>query len=300
MRCRRASGCYTVPMILSGLADEAGNDIDTQIRAHRAIGWDSIELRTVDGENVAGVMPDDAFDRMAAKIEDAGMSASGFGSAIGNWARHINDDFQRDVDDLKKSILRMHRLGAKAVRTMSWVGDGVDETTWRDEVMRRYRELTKIAEDGGVILAHENCTGWASLNPANMRELMETIDSPNLRVLFDIGNTVNSGTPPHEWYEGVKPFICYIHIKDYRIGPEEIATFPGEGAAPLMEVLTDQFRLGYDGVLAIEPHIDKVIHLADNVPDPRRMYNSYVEYGKRAIALVSEAKQAAGLATSAG
>jgi sugar phosphate isomerase/epimerase len=279
-------------MILSGLADEAGNDIDTQIRAHRAIGWNHIELRTVDGENVAGVMADDAFDRMAAKIEQAGVSASGFGSAIGNWARHINDDFQRDVDDLKKSIPRMHRLGAKAIRTMSWVGDEVDEKTWRDEVIRRYRELTKIAEDGGVIIAHENCTGWASLNPANMCDLMDTIDSPNLRVLLDIGNTVNSGTPPLDWYEGVKPFICYIHIKDCPID-QEGARFPGEGDAPLMAVLTDQFRLGYDGVLAIEPHIDKVIHLADNEPDPQRMYNSYIEYGKRAIELVDKARRAA-------
>ncbi len=274
-------------MILSGLADEAGRDIDTQIRAHREIGWNSIELRTVDDENVAGVMSDETFDRVAAAVEDAGMSASGFGSAIGNWSRHINDDFQRDVDDLKTSIPRMHRLGAKAMRTMSWVGDGVDEKTWRDEAIRRYRELTKIAEDGGIILAHENCTGWASLNPDNMRELMETIDSPNLRFLLDIGNTVNSGTPPHAWYEGVKPFICYIHIKDCRIdGPY---TFPGEGDAPLLELIADQLRLGFDGVLAIEPHIDKVIHLADNVPDPQKMYESYVEYGKRAIALVDQA-----------
>ena len=38
------------PLTLSGLADEASDDLAGQISANQAIGWSSIELRLVGGK----------------------------------------------------------------------------------------------------------------------------------------------------------------------------------------------------------------------------------------------------------
>src|SRR5690606_25669333 len=121
-------------------------------------------------------LPDADFDRAAKAILAAGMSVTGFGSQIGNWSRHIMDDFGQDVRELRTAMPRMRRVGARFIRTMSWKGDGVDEAVWRKETLRRYRELTRIAADSGIVLAHENCTGWGGLSAANMRALIEEID----------------------------------------------------------------------------------------------------------------------------
>ena len=56
-------------MILTGIADEAGKDIKTQIKAHKELGWDTIELRLVDGKNVACALPEDEFKAVADYVE---------------------------------------------------------------------------------------------------------------------------------------------------------------------------------------------------------------------------------------
>ena len=60
---------------------------------------------------------------------------------------------------------------------------------WRDEGLRRYREMAKLAADGDIVLLFENCEGWAGATPANARAFLEELDHPHVRYLFDIGNT---------------------------------------------------------------------------------------------------------------
>ncbi|MEX2580399.1 MAG: sugar phosphate isomerase/epimerase family protein [Verrucomicrobiales bacterium] len=272
-------------IILTGIADEAGRDIDTQIAAHRELGWEAIELRLVDGKNVCGDLSDEDFARAADRIEEAGLRVTGFASAIGNWSRRIDEDFQRDLDELRCAIPRMQRLGARFIRTMSWVGEGVAEGEWRDEALRRYRELVELAADGGIFLAHENCTGWGGLSGRHMRELIETIDSPHLVVLFDVGNTISHGYEPWPFYREIKDLIRYVHVKDCRVNPEggrsALYTYPGEGDACVREILADLLGDGYEGVVSIEPHVASIVHLGESQASPEEVYGSYLRYARQ-------------------
>lgn len=281
--------------MISGIADEAGKDIETQIRAHKVLGWTAIELRMIDGKNAAADLPEEAFKAAADKIEEFGLQVTGFASAIGNWSRNICGDFAQDVNELKTAIPRMQRFGTKFIRTMSWVGDGVPEKEWRDEVIRRYRELARIAEDGGVFLAHENCTGWAGECAANQCQLLDAVNSENLTVLFDIGNTVAYGYDPWAYYQGVKDLIRYIHIKDCRVNPKggksADFTYPGEGDARVRDILTDFIASGYDGVISIEPHVAAIAHDSSITPTPDKMFESYVKYGQMLTELINQVKR---------
>jgi len=68
-------------MFFSGIADEAGKDLDTQIKAHKELGWNHIELRNIDGKQFTDL--DDAeFDAACARLESAKMKVSCFASAI--------------------------------------------------------------------------------------------------------------------------------------------------------------------------------------------------------------------------
>ncbi len=280
-------------MILTGIADEAAVDIDNQVKAHKELGWNHIELRLVDGKNIAGEVSDTEFDKICSVLDREGLTVTGFASRIANWSRHINDDFSLDVNDLKASIPRMKRLGVRPIRVMSWKGEGVENRKWRDEAIRRMKELAKIAEDGDVLLCHENCYGWGGLSVENMLEMRDAVGSPSFALLYDIGNTLSHGLDPEIFFQGIRNEFAYLHIKDVRRkdggGPSDDYTFCGEGDANIREYLeTIILEDGYDGVISIEPHVAAVVHKSGGVSSPRQMYESYLKYGRIFTAMVGE------------
>ncbi len=279
-------------MKFSGISDEAGQAIEIQIKAHKELGWQYLELRNVDGEAIT-LMPDKKFDEVFEKVTASGLKVSCFASCIGNWATEISGNFQKDVDELKMAIPRMHRFNTKYIRVMSWPNNKenpLSEKEWGKEAIRRMKELAKIAEDGGIILAHENCSGWGGVSIENILKLYQEVNSPNFKILYDTGNVLyyNKGVDPWEFYIKVKPYTEYVHIKDYRMleDDKEKATYPGEGEARVKDILKDLKKSGYDGFVSIEPHLASVVH-EGKVGDPEVTYQTYITYGKKLMDIVN-------------
>jgi sugar phosphate isomerase/epimerase len=278
-------------MFYSGIADEAGASIDAQIKAHQELGWDHIELRLVDGTNLT-MVPDDKFVEVYRKVTEAGMQVSCFGSAIANWARPITCDPRIDIEDLKRAIPRMRQLGTPFIRVMSYPNDPdspIAENEWRAEAIRRMKTLAKIAEDGGIILAHENCSGWGGLSAENSNLLLREVNSPALRVVFDTGNPVTYGQDAWEYYRAVYDDIVYVHIKDARrIDGKDVYTYCGEGDGYVREIVGDLLARGYDGGFSIEPHLAAIIHTGEHADNEQKLHDSYTEYGRRFMKIVNE------------
>ena len=280
-------------MIITGISDEAGKDIKTQIKAHKELGWNALELRLHNGVNASTTdFSDKDFDEVRRTVEEAEMTVTGFSSAIGNWSRSIRGDFSIDIEDLKVAAKRMNLLETKYIRTMTWIPDESDMVFTRKEGIRRYKELSKIAEDTGILLAHENCTGWGGFTPQNMLELKAEVDSPNLVLLYDTGNVVSHGDDPEEFFKGIRGHFDYIHIKDakFNIGDEgHTFTYCGEGDGNVAEILRRVIKEdGYDGVISIEPHVAAIVHEGSNSSKgDEMMYNSYLEYGRKLEKIIS-------------
>ena len=272
-------------MIITGISDEAGKDILTQIKAHKELGWDFLELRIHNGVNASTTkFSDKDFDEVRKALDDNEMKVTCFASAIGNWSRNIRGDFSVDVEDLKISAKRMKMVGTKYIRIMTWVPDEDDMIYTKKEAIRRCRELSKIAEEEGIMLAHENCTGWGGLTPENMVELKTEVNSPNFVLLYDTGNVPAHGDEPWEYFKGIRNQFDYIHIKDAKInkGQGHDFAFVGEGEGMVKEILKMVIgEDGYDGIISIEPHVASIIHTGDTdkVSD-EDLYKSYIKYGK--------------------
>lgn len=278
-------------MFFSGISDEAGKDIDTQIRAHQELGWKHLELRLVDGVNITS-LPESQFEVVCERVAAAGMQVSCFGSAIANWARPITIDAQVDIDDLKGAIPRMQRLKVPFIRVMSYPNDPkapIGEPEWRVESIRRMKVLAKMAEDAGVMLAHENCSGWGGLSAENSNILLGEVNSPALKVVFDTGNPVTYGQDSWDYYQKVKGDIVYVHVKDAKkIDGVDHYTFCGEGEGYVREIVGDLLKNGYDGGISIEPHLAAIIHTGQQAMSPEQLYQSYTEYGRRMMKIVDE------------
>ena len=78
-------------MILTGITDEAGALIDTQIKAVKELGWNTIEARSVEVEGFPKAnlhdIADEAFDVVEEKLKKAGVGVYCFGSTIANWGK---------------------------------------------------------------------------------------------------------------------------------------------------------------------------------------------------------------------
>ena len=287
-------------MILSGFTDEAGQPLETQIKATQDLGWSHLSARSIGGTNLHE-LPEDEFERVADRLDEAGIKVLEFGSLIGNWAKSIDTDFDITLGEIERAIPRMQRLGTQLIRIMSYAQEPWGEDQKEAERFRRLREITQRFSDAGLQALHENCMNWGGFSAQHSLRLVEEV--PGLKLIFDTGNPVfqrdRSKPEPYPWqdalelYETVKEHVAHVHIKDCTNPPEgetEPAqyTLPGEGQARLPEFFAALKRDGYQGGIAIEPHVATVFHAKEGEQvDEQQCYNSYVQYGRALEALIA-------------
>ena len=191
-----------------------------------------------------------------------------------------------------------------------------DRPAWDPEVeenvFRKVAYLVKMCEDAGVLYLHENCNNYGGMSWKHTLKLLDKIQSPNFKLVFDTGNPVLNFDRSEgdsldriqsswEFYSHVKEFIHYVHIKDAiflgETNPSGFNkaefTFAGEGQGDVLRIVTDLLRNGYDGGFSMEPHMKNVFH--ESVGEDQRAqekFDNYVEYGRRFEKLVEEAKRA--------
>ena len=290
-------------MYFTGFADEASKGLEGQIKATQALGWSNIEARAIDGVNIHD-LPEDRFNQVADTLDAAGIGVNCFGSTICNWSKKITDPFEITLQEVRRAIPRMKRLGTRLIRIMSYarMDDREPHDQMQDERFRRLREVTAMFLDNGIQPVHENCMNYGGMGWKFTLELLENV--PGLKLVFDTGNCVGnddkSRPKPYpkqsswEFYEHVRDAVAYIHIKDGRFSAEKgdmVCTWPGEGDGDVRRILADAFSRGYDGGISIEPHMQVIFHDASVKADPQAMFDNYVEYGRRIEAMVAEIRR---------
>ncbi|HKR52239.1 MAG TPA: sugar phosphate isomerase/epimerase family protein [Pseudonocardiaceae bacterium] len=239
----------------AGIGDEAGASLRTQLDALARLSWSQIELRTVDGTWIAD-LGDRAFTQLTDTLATQELTVAGVASRIGNWSRPITGAFDRDLDELAVLSHRCAALGTRYIRVMSYLNAGLGEHEWRRRAVYRMRELASRAEEAGLVLLHENCTGWAATNTEHMLDLLDAVGSPALRLLFDTGNGIAHGYQAYDMLTQIVTHVAHVHIKDAKgSATNPVYTLPGAGQARVADCLRLLLRSGYTGVWSIEPHL---------------------------------------------
>ena len=283
-----------MPFQFTGFADEAEKTLDGQISTLKDVGWNSIELRLLGGKNVCD-LTDDEWRQTWDRLQAENISVAGFGGQIGNWARPITADFQQDVDELKRVGPRMRQAGTKFLRIMSYPNDRdnpLSRADWKTETVRRLKELATIAEGEGVVLGHENCSGYGETAEGYL-ELAAEVNSPALRLIFDTGNNSlhdNNTEVTWDYYQACRDQIDHVHIKCAKPGPDGAHVTCHVDEDPVQRrIIEDLEQTGYDGWLSIEPHLKAAIHAGQDVDDSGEARVVWVEFAKRLEKLVAEA-----------
>lgn len=123
-----------------------------------------------------------------------------------------------------------------------------------DRIVAAIPPLVEAAAEAGIVLAFENHLDYRA---KEIVEVIEAIDSPNLRFLFDTGNPYSVCEDPYEAAEVAAPYTVLVHIKDVRVLPWTPMS-PGYFAAMYA------CPLGHGNV-----EIERIVQLmAQRAPDP--------------------------------
>ena len=241
------------PMItLSAFADEISDRPEEQVDVLAANGVHHIEFRAIHTANVLD-LSDEQLRDFKRLLDARGFGLSAIGSPIGKIK--ITDPFEPHLERFHRAIALAKRFGTPNIRIFSYyMPDGTIPDEFRGEVLARMREKVSLAEQAGVTLLHENEKGIYGDTGERCLDLVQSIDRPSFRNIWDPANYLHAGEEPYRCWRMLKDYTAHLHIKDY----DPVAkrhTPAGQGAGRIPEVLKEAVEAGYSGFAVLEPHL---------------------------------------------
>jgi len=135
-------------------------------------------------------------------------------------------EFKQQVDTVKTWLA----VAAKVQAPVSRVFGGhlppekranqAEKAAGRQRIIDALGQVVREAEKLGVVLALENhgglpCTGQEQV------DVIETINSPNLKATIDVGNYMQGGQEGHEGTRIAADYCAYVHFKDFIKMPDK-------------------------------------------------------------------------------
>jgi sugar phosphate isomerase/epimerase len=198
-----------------------------------------------------GSLPD-----LAKRIRDHGMTVE---SSIGFAPWIVNDDAQRSkaMEAAKRDMDRVARIGGKR---MAAPAAGAQQRNDVDllKAAERYRALCELGDQFGVVPMVE-VWGFSKTLTKLSQATMVAMESghPKACVLADVYHLYKGGSDFHGFKLMSADSMHVLHMNDYPNLPRETITdahrvYPGDGVAPLRDILHVLRDIGYRGWLSLE------------------------------------------------
>lgn len=243
-------------MNIYAFADEACGLIDGQIAALRRNSLQGLEIRGVDGANIADITIEKARE-VRRKLDDNGLTVWSMGSPIGKIGI-VDGDFPAHLEKLRHVLALADVLGAKNLRMFSFYMPGNDIAPWRQKVIDQMGQMIEAAQGTGVTLCHENEKGIYGDVAPRCRELLDIF--PALANIFDPANYIQSGQDTLEGWKLLADRTRYLHIKDALADGHVVPAGKGIGN---VKAILDDFRARGGSHVTIEPHLTVFAGLKD-------------------------------------
>lgn len=132
-------------------------------------------------------------------------------------------------------------------------GRSEDWDTLKPLLFERMGELVRYGEQRGVIIAAEPHVANMLDSVDRVLELIKAIDSPFLKLNFDISHFNVQGVPIAESVAALAPYTVHTHVKDeLGVVPDYQFLIPGEGEFNYVEYLHAMKAAGYDDYITAE------------------------------------------------
>ncbi|MHC4494533.1 MAG: sugar phosphate isomerase/epimerase family protein, partial [Planctomycetota bacterium] len=241
---------------LSAFADEVTEDFLAQVEFLAGEKVGHIEPRFVNKKNIMDLTKGE-LDEARTMIRDHGLKVSAIGSPIGKVK--LDEPFEPHLDKFKHAVDLALFFETPYIRMFSYYApEGKDINDYREQVMERMAAKIEVLADAEVTMVHENEANIYGHTAENCVDLVKTIDSPKLRLVYDPANFVWGEKMTNNvevCWPVMKPYVVHIHIKDWKLDAADVGSLPGEGDGQIRKLLTELAAINYDGCMTMEPHL---------------------------------------------
>ena len=241
---------------LSAFADEVTEDFLAQVEylAGERVGY--IEPRFINKKNIMDLTKGE-LNEARTMIRDHGLKVSAIGSPIGKVK--LDEPLEPHLDKFKHAVDLALFFETPCIRMFSYYApEGKDIDDYREQVIERMATKVEVLADADVTMVHENEAHIYGHSAENCVDLIEAVDSPKLRLVYDPANFVWGEKMTNNvevCWPVMKPYVVHIHIKDWKLGAADVGSIPGEGDGQITELLTELAAINYDGCMTMEPHL---------------------------------------------
>jgi sugar phosphate isomerase/epimerase len=247
----------TATYALSAFGDEIDLDLEVQLKTLRKLRIGRLDLRAAWGTNVLA-LDDEQVAAVRILCDKYGMTVACLGSPIGKTP--IEEPLEQEAANLSRLFQIGRALGTNKIRVFSFYPPDMSSNAGYDAYVRqsadRLAHLTQMAAAEGFVLLLENEKDIVTDTPERCQAVLKIVHSPHLRFAWDPANFVQVGVagPMTRGWQLLKPYLAYVHVKDALLADSSVKP-AGEGDGEVRELLGGLQEMGYQGVLALEPHL---------------------------------------------
>jgi sugar phosphate isomerase/epimerase len=241
---------------LSGFSDEIDEGIDRQMEVVHGLGMHYISLRNANGKNIGSYTVQEFRSEILAHMRPWDVHISSLGSLIGKIPIGDRDAYHEQLRMLESLCQICEAASCRYIRIFSFfIPVGELPELYIEQVIENLAGFVEIAQRHGVTLLHENEKNIYGNTAIRCKNVLDILDSPNLRGVFDPGGFVQCGEDVMSAWRILREDIVDFHIKDalYKTRQNVLC---GTGDGKLEQLLrTAILKEHFDGLLTLEPHL---------------------------------------------
>lgn len=239
------------PITFSTLACPAWS-IETVIAKTSEFGYDGIEWR---GGSQGHIQPTISASQLTA-LQKASANAGVFAVAVTAYTSFVSNvatERQTNIDELRRYADLAAELDAPYVRAfLGELPNGVIlDSSIYENISDSLNTAADYAESVGVKIAiepHDDFVRSSTVVP-----ILNQVEHPGLRVIWDIGNAFAEGEDPAQGFELLNDRIAYVQVKDGIRNDSAWQLCPlGQGKVPLRQAFELLLANDYQGAFSVE------------------------------------------------
>lgn len=250
------------------ITDEVSQNLTTALDWVKENGLKHVEIRMINNKNIAD-LSNREVENVMKEVDKRNLFISCVASPIFKCAldpkREVatGDVFGQEEETIEDHFIKLEsmikickKLKVNKIRIFSFWREKYPEK-YMKEVVTYLEKAAKLAAEEDVLLLLENegsCNGGYA---SEVGLIVDKVNSPNLKVLWDPGNEAHAGRSAFpEGYEEVEGLIGHVHLKDAKVGMNGMGyCVPiGDGDVLFEDQIIALEKSGYDGLYTIETH----------------------------------------------
>ena len=237
------------------ITDEATQDFEEAVGLALELGYEGLELRTVNDTPI-DLVPPALLRAFRARLDGEGLCVCALASSFFKCERTAAA-ISRELEKLERLCLAADILGCDMIRGFSFFAPECGALP-PEALAPCYAEAVRLLEARGKLLILEADPSVNTTSHRALAALADAIGSPRVRLLYDPGNCLydpGRETPYPDGYEAVRPRLAHVHVKDaVREGAESRCVKVSTGGVDWPALLKRLKADGYDGWLSLETH----------------------------------------------